>query len=80
VSHERDFYQGPAAGFGAKVLQFDWCGRYPKKRNWVLPNCALANAWVLFLDADEFLDDSFCDEKRVALFSWPTKVAFAVGR
>jgi glycosyltransferase involved in cell wall biosynthesis len=51
---------------GAKVVEFHWNGRYPKKRNWVLLNQTLANPWVLFLDADELVDDRFCDEVAAA--------------
>lgn len=47
--------------FGARYINFEWNGQYPKKRNWLLLNHELANEWVLFLDADEFLDDTFCD-------------------
>lgn len=47
---------------GVKVVQFAWNGRYPKKRNWVLLNHDFLTEWVLFLDADEFVDDRFCDE------------------
>lgn len=47
---------------GAKFLNFEWDGRFPKKRNWVLMNHQLACEWVLFLDADEIVDDAFCDD------------------
>lgn len=50
-----------AEGFGARVVNFQWDGRYPKKRNWFLMNAPPRQPWVLFLDADEFLDDQFCD-------------------
>jgi glycosyltransferase involved in cell wall biosynthesis len=56
-----------AADHGAQVIQFDWDGRYPKKRNWVLLNQPLRNAWVLFLDADEIVTQQFCDEVRQAV-------------
>lgn len=46
--------------YGARYLNFDWNGLYPKKRNWLLLNHQLKNDWVLFLDADEFVDDVFC--------------------
>lgn len=51
-----------AERFGARVLRFSWNGRYPKKRNWFLLNHPPAQPWVLFLDADEIVDDAFCDE------------------
>lgn len=50
-----------AEGFGVKVVEFKWDGRYPKKRNWTLINHPPATPWVLFLDADEIVNDSFCD-------------------
>jgi len=51
-----------AEGLGARVLRFSWNGRYPKKRNWFLLNHPPEQPWVLFLDADEIVDDPFCDE------------------
>ena len=58
-----------ARSFDVKLLQFTWDGGYPKKRNWVLINHALANEWVLFLDADEVVDFRFCDEIAAAVAS-----------
>jgi glycosyltransferase involved in cell wall biosynthesis len=55
--------------FGVRLLQFQWDGRYPKKRNWVLVNHKLAAGWVLFLDADEVVDERFCDEVTAAVAS-----------
>lgn len=55
-----------AADFGARVLQFIWNGQFPKKRNWFLMNESIATPWVLFLDADEYVDDAFCDELSFA--------------
>lgn len=46
---------------GARVVDFCWDGHYPKKRNWFLRNDPPSQPWVLFLDADEFVDDAFCD-------------------
>jgi glycosyltransferase involved in cell wall biosynthesis len=50
-----------ARKFGARVVEFAWNGRYPKKRNWFLLNDPPLQPWVLFLDADEWVDDRFCD-------------------
>lgn len=47
---------------GARVIEFSWDGRFPKKRNWVLMNHKLECDWVLFLDADELVNDAFCEE------------------
>jgi glycosyltransferase involved in cell wall biosynthesis len=50
-----------AKGYGAKILDFNWDGHYPKKRNWTLINHPPSTPWVLFLDADEIVDDKFCN-------------------
>lgn len=47
---------------GAKVVEFSWNGEYPKKRNWYLDNYNPKNEWVLFVDADEILTESFIKE------------------
>ena len=44
-----------AAAHGAKVVQFDFNGTWPKKKNWALENLAFRNEWVFVLDADEVL-------------------------
>ncbi|SOC20402.1 glycosyltransferase family 2 protein [Rhodobacter maris] len=56
-----------ARKFGARVVNFKWNGQYPKKRNWFLMNEELNTPWVLFVDADEYLDDAFCDELEQAV-------------
>jgi glycosyltransferase involved in cell wall biosynthesis len=56
-----------ATELGARVVDFQWDGRFPKKRNWVLQNEKLANDWVLFLDADEFVGDAFCNAVEAAI-------------
>jgi glycosyltransferase involved in cell wall biosynthesis len=68
-SGSTDRTQEIARESGAGLIEFRWDGRYPKKRNWVLINQRLANEWVLFLDADEVVDDRFCDEVVVAIAS-----------
>ena len=47
---------------GADLVDFRWNGQFPKKRNWYLRNHRIETPWVLFLDADEYVDDAFCDE------------------
>ena len=48
-----------AKELGANVIQFNWDGKYPKKRNWYLFNYTPKSKWVLFLDADELLTENF---------------------
>ena len=52
---------------GARWIDFDWSGEYPKKRNWVLINHPPTTPWVLFLDADERVTDDFVAAARAAL-------------
>lgn len=52
---------------GATVLSFEWNGQFPKKRNWALRNHAFKHPWVLFLDADERMNDGFVAELRKVL-------------
>jgi hypothetical protein len=51
----------------AGYLAFCWNGRFPKKRNWFLRNHTPTTPWVLFLDADELVDDAFCNELAATL-------------
>jgi len=38
---------------GARVVDFRWDGRFPKKKNWALANVPWKNDWVFIIDADE---------------------------
>ncbi len=44
-----------AEAHGAKVVQFQFNGTWPKKKNWALENLPFRHAWVFILDADEAL-------------------------
>ena len=50
-----------------EVIDFVWDGKFPKKRNWFLRNHKPSTKWVLFLDADEYLTQSFITEMTTAL-------------
>ena len=54
-SHSTDGSGPIAEKYGAKVVQFEFNGTWPKKKNWALENLPFKNAWVLILDADEVL-------------------------
>lgn len=47
---------------GAKVVDFVWDGKGPRKKNWALQNLAWRHAWVLLLDADEEVAPELRDE------------------
>jgi glycosyltransferase involved in cell wall biosynthesis len=51
----------------AKLLEFNWDGHFPKKRNWFLLNHPPKSTWVLFLDADENLTEEFKTSIRSTL-------------
>jgi glycosyltransferase involved in cell wall biosynthesis len=44
-----------AQRYGAKVVQFEFNGTWPKKKNWALEHLLFKNDWVFILDADEVL-------------------------
>ena len=56
-----------AKQYGVEVIDFDWDGKFPKKRNWFLRNHTPKTKWVFFLDADEYLTEAFKAELREAL-------------
>ncbi|MDL5158976.1 glycosyltransferase family 2 protein [Actinomycetospora termitidis] len=39
---------------GADVIQFEWNGRYPKKKQWSMDHTFIKFDWVFFVDADEY--------------------------
>jgi glycosyltransferase involved in cell wall biosynthesis len=75
-----------AESVGARIVDFQWDGRYPKERNWFLLNAPPSQPWVLFLDADEFVDDAFCDALSDAVAKedidgyWLTYTNYFLGR
>jgi glycosyltransferase involved in cell wall biosynthesis len=40
---------------GAQVVQFEFNGTWPKKKNWAIENLPFRNEWIFILDADEVL-------------------------
>ena len=44
-----------AESFGATVVQFQFNGTWPKKKNWALEHLPFRHPWVFILDADEVL-------------------------
>ena len=52
-SHSVDRSAAIAEEYGANVVQFDFNGQWPKKKNWALENLPFRNPWVLIVDCDE---------------------------
>ncbi|MGK7930089.1 MAG: glycosyltransferase family 2 protein [Microcystaceae cyanobacterium] len=48
--------------YGAQVVQFNFNGRWPKKKNWSLDNLPFRNDWVLIVDCDERITPELWEE------------------
>jgi len=68
-SHSTDETCEIAAALRAKVVQFDYRGGWPKKRQWAIDTLPLAYDWVLLLDADEVMTPALEAEIRNAIAS-----------
>jgi glycosyltransferase involved in cell wall biosynthesis len=68
-----------AAGLGARVVQFDWNGKYPKKKQWCLENLPFSYDWVLYLDADEELTPAAAEEIRAEVCGRPKHSGYFAG-
>ncbi len=74
-SHSTDGSQRIAEGFGAKVVQFDFSGTWPKKKNWALDTLPFKHPWVFILDADEVLPPATEAEFRRIVTAPPSDTA-----
>jgi len=61
-SQSKDRTQEICERYGAKVVQFYFNGRWPKKKNWALDNLPFRNEWVLIVDCDERITPALWDE------------------
>jgi glycosyltransferase involved in cell wall biosynthesis len=52
---------------GARLVDFNWDGQFPKKKNWALANVTWKNDWVFIIDADERATPALATEMRAAL-------------
>lgn len=64
-----DRTQEIAIAKGVRVVDFEWDGRYPKKRQWVLDVLDMAHDWVFWVDADEIVTPALVDEMRTLDFT-----------
>jgi glycosyltransferase involved in cell wall biosynthesis len=86
-SHSTDDSADIAKWHGANVVQFDFNGTWPKKKNWALENLPFKNDWVLVLDADEVLPpeaaaeiaNAIANPKGIAGY-WINRRFFFLGR
>ena len=63
-SQSADASREIAERHGASVVQFQFNGTWPKKKNWALENLPFKYEWVFILDADETLPPEAADEFR----------------
>lgn len=56
-----------AKSYGANVVQFNFNGRWPKKKNWSLDNLPFRNEWILIVDCDERITPELWDEIAAAI-------------
>lgn len=56
-----------ATSYGAKVVQFYFNGRWPKKKNWSLENLPFRNEWILIVDCDERITPELWDEIALSI-------------
>lgn len=79
-SQSGDGSQAIAQDFGARVVQFEFSGTWPKKKNWALENLPFRNEWVFILDADEVLPPAAEAEFRSAIAQAGETVGYWVNR
>jgi glycosyltransferase involved in cell wall biosynthesis len=75
-SHDRTAEIALAAG--AEIVQFDYRGGHPKKRQWALDTLDITTEWVLFLDADEVAPPDLWEEIATAIASPAAPSAFLI--
>jgi len=68
-SGSSDGTQELARSLGAQVVQFQWDGGFPKKKNWALAHVPWKHEWVFILDADERITPALADELRAIIRS-----------
>ena len=60
-----------AAEFGATIVEFQWDGAFPKKKNWALAHVPWRHEWVFILDADERITPQLAAELATLAASPP---------
>lgn len=77
-SHSTDGTAEIAQSHGAVVVQFDYRGGYPKKRQWALDSISFKTPWIFLLDADEVIPTALWDEIQIAISSPQGADAFMI--
>lgn len=61
-SHSTDDTGTIAEKYGVEVVQFEYKGGYPKKRQWAMDNLHIPTKWILMVDADEVISKELWNE------------------
>ena len=67
-----------ASTWGAEVIDFEYQGGYPKKRQWALDTLNITTPWTLLLDADEVAPAKLKDELRTVVANQDSCDAYLV--
>ena len=80
-SQSTDGSQQIAEQHGAKVVQFEFNGIWPKKKNWALENLPFKHDWVFILDADEVMPpDSESEFRAIVTGAGSTIAGYWINR
>ena len=79
-SESTDGSQRIAEELGARVVQFDFNGTWPKKKNWAIEHLPFRNEWVFILDADEVLPPGAEAEFRAAIANAGATAGYWINR
>jgi glycosyltransferase involved in cell wall biosynthesis len=77
-SASRDGTAEIARGSGARVVEFHWDGRYPKKKEWCRRHLDLAHRWMLYVDADEIVAPALAAEIAALMQAGPDRAGYVV--
>ena len=68
-----------AESLGARVVDFQWNGELPKKKNWALASIPWQHEWIFILDADERITPELAGELR-QIIAAPACTGYYVNR
>ena len=79
-SGSTDVTAAQAEEAGAEVVQFQYSGEYPKKRQWALEQVGIETDWILLVDADEVVPPDLWNEIAEVLASPRPCAAYLVNK
>jgi glycosyltransferase involved in cell wall biosynthesis len=77
-SHSEDRTREVARELRAELVDFEWNGGYPKKKQWALDNLPFSHDWVMYLDADEEIRPELAKEIRGIFEDKPQQAGYFV--